>query len=265
MNTVARRLRWLLLLAFVAGSPALADVSMIDLRHRTAEQILPSLREVAPEGAASTGTGFQIIVRADSGALATVKELVRGLDQPVETLRVSVRQSSDSLRSREGAEGGVRIGDGKASGNVRIYSSRGARSGDSVHSVRVQAGQPAWIDTGGTEVIATDRLFAANPRGGAAFGERRRLRDWRDGFFVRVQRRGDEVTLGIEVVREEPLTDGAAAGRELVTTLTGRVGEWIPVGGVDSAVGHRDRRLILRSRDARGTRQTVEVRVGPVP
>jgi hypothetical protein len=262
MIRICTRFRWLALLLALVVQPALAEVDIIDLRHQPAEQIIPALREVAPEGAAITGTGFQIIVRAEAGDIAVVRELVRGLDQPVETLQISVRQVGADTGLRQGTEGGVRIGGGTASGSVRIYRSEDARSDRSVHSIRVQDGQSAWIDTGGTELVATDRLYALDARDGAAFGERRVARDWQDGFFVRPQRHGDQVTLSIEVVRETPLTDeGTAPRRELVTTVTAPLGEWVRIGGVDSSSRERDRRILFRTRDLRTSRSAVEIRV----
>ncbi len=244
-----------------------AEVAVIELRHRPAADLLPALRGAAPEDAALTGTGFRLIVRGDNATVATVRELARGLDVAAENLQISVRQADDRRSDRKGRDGEVRIdtdGEGTdVSGGVRIYNSRDSRSSDRVQSVRVQAGRPAWIDTGGSETIITGRALGRDRHGGF-FAESRALRDWRDGFFVTAEVRGDEVRVQVEVVRGAPLEDGSAPRRELATTLEVPLGTWVRIAAVDEMEQRSGSGIVRRSSDARVENSAVELRVDAV-
>jgi len=63
-------------------------------------------------------------------------------------------------------------------------------------------------------------------------------RDLGSGFTARPTLAGDTVTLEIGPRQETPLRDprGAVQVQRLSTTVSGRLGEWIPLGGTDLAL-----------------------------
>lgn len=57
-------------------------VEIIELQHRTAEDLLPHIEPLLGPRDALTGTGHRLIVRTSPGRLRQVREKVEALDQP---------------------------------------------------------------------------------------------------------------------------------------------------------------------------------------
>ena len=83
-----------LLIAF----PAVAQnaLEIIDLRHRTAEQVIPTLQPLLEPGATLSGQGAQLFVRASPANLA----IAVNLNQPRRLTRRSIAGPLRSCRSR---------------------------------------------------------------------------------------------------------------------------------------------------------------------
>jgi hypothetical protein len=80
----------------------------------------------------------------------------------------------------------------------------------------------------------------ANPviaatRGGVVAASNTQFGDLNTGFYVLPRLTGDRVTIEVSAHRDTPANVGAAAGsvdsQTVATTVTGRLGEWIRLGG----------------------------------
>ena len=79
-------------LALVArASCAQNALQIITLRHRTAEQVLPSLRPLLEQGATISGEGSQLFVRTSAANLDDLRLALEVLDTPQRRLLISVR------------------------------------------------------------------------------------------------------------------------------------------------------------------------------
>jgi hypothetical protein len=76
----------LLALLFPGGAPAETDdkvpVEIIELQHRSADDLLPHIAPLLGPRDTLTGTGHRLIVRTSPGRLRQVRELVEELDRP---------------------------------------------------------------------------------------------------------------------------------------------------------------------------------------
>ncbi|NIB41184.1 hypothetical protein HBA55_16390 [Pseudomaricurvus alkylphenolicus] len=87
--------QWLLALFLVLStSTALAQrqhLEIIPLQHRSVAEILPALQSLAPAKASVTASGQKLLIRADSRDINVLRLAVEELDQPRQSLLVSIR------------------------------------------------------------------------------------------------------------------------------------------------------------------------------
>jgi type II secretory pathway component GspD/PulD (secretin) len=93
--------------------------------------------------------------------------------------------------------------------------------------------------------------------------ESSQYRDLASGFYVLARLSGDRVTLDISQQRAAPSGNvaGAAIIRGVVTVVSGRIGEWIEVGGLDRDAGSRQSVLLGGSTTAARESRRILIRV----
>ncbi len=242
----------LLLLAPTAQADTL---TVIQLQHRPAEEIIPVVEPMLGADDAISGQGFQVFLQASSQTAARVKEMIDVLDVAARVLQVSVFQGSErdlgelgiDARVRvEGGDASVEVGSGQdrdddAGGSVTYSTSKGAVSVDGIstqqslrnhpiHQVRVTEGTEAYIETG----QRIPYFYGAAWRGRRGFAGGVEYEDAVTGFYVLPRVRGDNVILEVNPYKS---THGGTDGDDIDTqsagtTVTGKIGQWILVGGV---------------------------------
>lgn len=277
-------------LAFVflllAGAAQAQQLEIINLKSRTADQVLPQLRPFVEPGGAISGMNNQIFIRASDANRRQIKELLAALDRPPRRLLISVRQDADSTASARGGEvsgsvgaGGTRIESrrtviGGAGVTVRrgddvlrgqVYDSRSAGSERVSQQVQVVEGGRAYINVG-TSVPVPLRQVVLTP-GGAIVSDTVVYRDLGTGFTAEPQLSGDLVTLTISPTHDTPGSagPGSANVQRLTTTVSARLGEWMQIGGsVQEESSDRDGALRYSTRRG-GTGRSVQLRVEELP
>ena len=89
----------------------LYEIEVIDLRFRTADQVLPVLQPLLEPGGALSGQGSQLFLRTSRANAAQIRQVLATLDRPPRQLEIRVRQ--DMLREgssqQRNADGSVTI------------------------------------------------------------------------------------------------------------------------------------------------------------
>jgi len=257
-----KALRFLAVLLLLCGAPAAADeVEVIPLHHRTAERMIPIVRPLVAPGGAVTGMQSSLVIRSSRRNIDEIKRVIASLDRAPRRLLISVRQDSGgTVRDRgisaggtvAGERGRVSVGQGAPAGSgvdVRIADS--TRTADDRLEQQVQAleGSPAYISAGQSAPLPT-RSVTRGP-GGAIVSESVVVRDVGSGVYVLPRVSGDRVTLDISPQREtfNRHGGGSVSAQRIVTTASGRLGEWFELGGIGESVT-RDERGALSSRTA---------------
>ena len=210
------------------------DIEIVPLRHRTAEQVLPALRAFLEPGGALTGQGYQLFLRTSPANARQLKQLLATLDRAPRELVITVRQDreGDSGERRVGADGSVTITNRRVYGNVNVEAadSRTTSTRSAEQRIRVLEGGRAYIAIG-TAIPMSFRQFVVTPQG---FTELRGTvyYDAVTGFHAQPQIAGDMVTIELAPEQSE-IVAGAVERAQLATTVRGRLGEWIAVGGAD--------------------------------
>ncbi|HVK55091.1 MAG TPA: hypothetical protein VM532_08695 [Burkholderiales bacterium] len=270
---------FLLLSAEMAS--AQQQLEIIQLRHRTADQVIPQIDPFVESGGALSGRNNQLFLRATDANRAQIKEIIAAIDRPLRRLMITVKQDSDSRDAERSAEvfGRASIGD-----NVRIIrpgssDGRGVtieqrRSGDAVQArihggnsnasgrvsqqVQVIEGGRAFISVGHSLPVPL-RSVVLTPRG-TIVSDEVVYRDIGTGFYAAPRLSDNMVTLEISPTQEAPgrFGSGSVETQRLSTTVSARLGEWVELGGANQDLS-RDRSGTLNysTRDSVNTRRVL--------
>jgi len=279
--------RWAVGLALVcAALPAMAQAlvtEVIQLRYRTAEQVLPVLQPLVEKGGTLSAMNSRLIVRTTPDNLAELKDVLAQIDTMPRRLMISVRQDADVERSARGGEisGRVEIGDevvisssGKPtppgasvqSNDVRakVYSSEGQRGERISQQVQVVDGGQALIRVGQSTPIRS-RRWVDTPNG-RRLTEVIEYREVDAGFVVTPRVVGEQVTLDISTSgdRMQGSPTGPAQVQRVQTSVAGRLGEWIEIAGIGEEAVRQDSEILASSRDARREARRVLLKVDEI-
>lgn len=271
-HRAARMTRYVV--AFAACLIAVASwaqsLATIELKNRSAEELLPVLQPLLEPGGALSGQGYTLFVRTSTANLAQIRSAVEQLDRKPRQLLVSVRRSTAGEMERERAQisGTVRTDRGAASVNERAGARSGGTisgssntlqtSGGRVSSVSVLEGSSAFISSGTSVPIVTMvGGGVGRNRWGAASTQ---YRDVTDGFLVTPRVSGDTVVLDVEQ-RADTLRDGAINTQQVSTQVSGRVGEWVQLGGIDRTSSTSQSGVLSRRHSTSSDSQSVWIKV----
>jgi len=202
-----------------------------------------------------SGQGFKIFLRSSPATLARVRQMIDVLDTPAKILQISVFQGSERDLGELGISASLQIESGDASveigterdnndaagGSITYSTSDGSASIDGIstqkslrdnpiHQVRVTEGTEAYIQTG-EQIPYFVGAARIGPRRGAGGVE---YKDAMTGFYVLPRIRGDNVILEVSPFKSSQSNTGVGNidTQSASTTITGRVGEWLLIGGV---------------------------------
>jgi type II secretory pathway component GspD/PulD (secretin) len=244
---------FLLLLWFIVPAAlAQGSLEVISLRHRTADQVIPVLRPLLEPGGALSGQFSQLFVRASPENLAQIRAALEAIDRPLRRLVISVRFDSTQDSARRGVEADARLSNRGSSATVRIEDSRASRGEQVDQRIQVLEGGRALISSGESRPLR-QRQVVRTP-GGAIVTDSTTIQDASTGFEVVPRLSGGNVFLEIAPQRESfaPGNTGAIQSERATSTVSGRLGEWIDLGGATSASA-RSGSGILSSRESNAT------------
>ena len=226
-------LMFMLTLAAVAGPVAAqSPLEIIPLRHRTVDQVLPALRPLMEPGATLSGQGTQLFVRASPANVAEIRRALDEIDRPLRRLQVSVRFDDALDSAAQGVETSGRITNRGSSVDVRVQDRQSASAERVDQRVHVLEGGRAFISTGRSTPIYDGGVF----------------RETASGFDAIPRLAGGSVLVEIAQRRETLARD-----QTLSTTVSGRLGEWLEIGGAIETAS-RDDQAILSARASRSSR-----------
>ncbi len=211
---------WLLGLLLACGlARAQGDLQILQLRSRSAEQVIPILRPLLEPSGVLTGQGYQLIVRTSPKNLAEMRAVLDSIDRPPRRLVISVRQGATAEEMR-------RIADSRSASDQRIDQ-----------RVQVLEGGHAMIGFEESRLLQQRQVFRS-PDGRVVRETTTVIQQASTGFEVVPRLSGDTVHLEIAPQREGFVSGGAPGAIEsqrVATTVSDRLGEWIDLGGASSS------------------------------
>jgi len=248
-------------------------LEVIPLRYRMAQELIPIIQPMLAREGSVSGFQGQLIVRTTPANLEEIKRILASLDTAPRQLVITVRQESEVERSRSSAEvsgsvggdhgrvtipgsgdtrgGNVVLRDGDDRLRVNVLEGSGSERDRSEQTVRVMEGREAFVSVG-RSVPVRERQVQRTVVGGRVVEqvvESAQYRDVASGFYVLPRVSGDRVTLDVSAQRESlsRRQAGSVNVQSLVTTLSGRLGEWMEIGGVGRDASGQQAVLLGRS------------------
>ncbi|MBU1192344.1 MAG: hypothetical protein KKE76_11600 [Gammaproteobacteria bacterium] len=258
----------LLLLGFCDLATASDKIDIIPLKNRTAEEVMPLIRPMLDANEVLSGTGFQLIVRASAERQQEIRSLVTQLDQSIRQLRISVRRAAREEIEREGARANVNVGvvngDVEARGRAIIHSTRDKSGERNNYQVTTLEGTPAYINTGEAFPVPTQNDYVVN--GQVVVTQGLEYQQLNSGFYALARTQGNSVSIDISPQREvlDPRGSGRIQSTSLVTSVRGRLGEWLELGGTSQQRSHEGGGLLRSTRGKDDTQQTLWLKVDAV-
>jgi type II secretory pathway component GspD/PulD (secretin) len=242
-----------LFLLYLTASAARAEaITTFQLQNRPAEEVLPVVEPMLGPNETITGQGFKLFLRASPETQAQVRQMIDSLDVAAKMLLISVFQGNDrDLRAlavgghfeAQSGDGSLSVGSDKprgrgadisystrnASAGVNTISTRGRLQDNPIHQLRITEGTEGYIETG--EQIPY--FSGANWLGHGALVGGVDYKDVTTGFYVMPRVHGDQVTMQVSPFKQsQSKTRGGDINTQRAhTTITGRLGEWLPIGG----------------------------------
>lgn len=271
------RLALLVVLALCVGVTALAQqMEVIELRHRLAADVLPVLQPLVEPGGVITGTDAVLFVRTSPANLAQIRTALARLDRAPRQLVVTVGQGTVTSEARAGASGSVVIGSddvqvgvnappGASPGVTARVGSRNQRADlRNVSSVRTLEGTETFISVGQSVPLTTTQVTSG---WSGTVVQTTGFRDVSTGFYATPRISGDVVTLVISPRQQRisgsqraPVVETAGA----TTTVSGRLGEWMPLGAVQGSQGGDTSGLLVWGRQTSASVYSAWVKVEEV-
>ena len=278
----------LLLILPALGSHALAgeyETQVLQLRHRDADEVMPILAPLLQGEGRITGRQYQLFVRTSEKNVAEIQRVLKEIDTPLRTMRISVRHTGNqntTVRQRE-VSGEQRVGENTriivtpTAGNGGMVVTRAGKNGvvryrteqstnerrqDGAQFVSVLEGKRAYIAVGVSVpqvqtfvILVGDRLAMTN---GVTY------RDVSTGFEVLPRMRGDhsvdlEITPRVAFLGDRG--NQTITFQELSTHVSVKMGEWIDLGSTLSNSSQVSRTILGASSDSSEEQQRFKVRV----
>lgn len=249
-----------------------SEMEIIALKHRSADEVLPIIRPLLDRDAVASGMDYQLILRTSEKNSQQIKKLLERIDVPPRRLQISVMQNVDSetvarLIEVSGSVGirrnarisvpgngnnnglNVEAGQGRDRLAAKVISTRSLEDEHKTQQIQVLEGGRALVSSG-QSVPVTQRQVIQQPWG-TQIVESIQYQDVNSGFFVQPRLNGDIVTVEISAQNDSlaPNTGNTPSLRvqQTSTTVSGRLGEWMVVGGTARQGESHDGTLSTRS------------------
>lgn len=281
-------------LATVAWSntaPAQTTVEIIPLKYRNGDQVIPVLQPLLGRESSISHFQNQLVIRATPAELAQVRRVLASIDTAPKRLLITVRQDADIERDRRDAGISGSIGNdharitipgsgSRSGGNVvlrdgddrlraRVIDSQQITRDRNEQTIQVLEGRSAYISAGVSRPVPSRQVVRTVINGQVVdrVVDGTEYREANTGFHVLPRVQGDRVTLDINPQREsfDDQRRGAVNVQRVVTTVSGRLGEWIDLGGIGDSRSDEGSALLSRSTGRVDERRGVQVKVEELP
>ncbi len=262
------------------------ELAIIPLQHRSVEEVLPIIRPLlAPDDVAS-GMNYQLILRTSPQRLEQVRQLLQSIDNAPRRLKITVLQNVDSAtraqlielsgnigvskntriivpESRDNTGLTVEAQQGQDKLKARVREDISLEGDKKTQQIQVLEGNRALIRSG-VSVAVPQRQVIQQPFGVRVI-DSVQYQDVNSGFYVLPRVQGDNVTLEITAQNDSLSVDahGIPSPRiqQVATTVTGRLGTWINLGGLGQQKNNQNDSIAARNATQLNEQRDVWIKV----
>lgn len=267
-----------LVLAVMAAVAAARELEIIELRYRLAAEILPIVQPLLEPGGVLTGADDVLFVNTSPANFEQIRQAVEMLDRRPRQLMITVGQGTVTRDDGTDLRGTATVGssDAQVGVNAPPGEDRGAAVGvrsasqranlHNASSVRTLEGTETYIAIGQLVPLTTTQVVPG-PRRPLKYTSTE-FRDVSTGFYATVRLHGETVTLDVSPRQQRlrgasttPVIDTAG----LASTISGPLGEWIPLGAVQEGGSGTTTGLLVWGRRSAVSQYSAWVKVDEIP
>ncbi|VXD01063.1 Type II and III secretion system protein [Pseudomonas sp. 8Z] len=234
--------------------PLQAATEAIALNYRTADDLIGVVQSMLGNEGRVSAYGNQLIINAPPAKIGEIRVLLQQLDTPARRLLITVESSDSNYQNDRGyrvdgtfstGSADVQVGRGEVEGRdqVRIIRRSTDSRGGGSQQVQATEGYPALIQVGQSVPLTTT---STGPYG--QIYQDTQYRDVTRGFYVTATLSGELVHVAISSQRDRVnnTRPGVIDVQSTDTRVSGRLGEWISLGGVSEQTSSNGRDVLRR-------------------
>lgn len=265
MKPLAAGLAAVLLVSSALPSLAQQVLEVIELRYRSADEVIPILKPLMPPDATISGMRDKLVIRTTRANLIELRRVLDLIDNMPRRLAISVRQEESGSGSATDLEVRGRVGAGSDTVEGRARSTQAGRSGGSTQTVQVLEGNAALIRIG-VSMPVRSREITSGPGGVVQQRDTVEYRDVDTGFYAQPRVHDGQVTIQLATRRDSVVDNrrGSIQIQRVESIVSGRLGEWIEVGGILQDEVRDESGIVYYGSGTSGDRRRILIRVDEV-
>lgn len=204
-------------LVMTVSACAMAATEVVNLNNRTSADLLPVAQNFIGKDGTVSAYGNQLIVNAEPARIEGLRALLGQLDTPAKRLLITVDTNENNQQNS---------GDSQ----TRIISYGTASRDGGVQQIQASEGVPALIQVGQSVPLTTTQQDSYG-----RLQNQTQYRNVTQGFYVAASVTGETVHLAISTNRDRMSQErpDVVNVQSTDTTVSGRLGEWIPLAGIN--------------------------------
>ncbi len=262
------------------------SMEIIPLQNRMVDDVIQIIRPLVTPGGTITGMNNQLIIKTTPANLVEIKQILNKIDHVARRLMITVKQDvagdshlrEDSLTGkylsgdvrlktgRDHSNEGLSVSAGDKDSHIRYRTLDSTSRADDRNTFKVQTleGQPAFINKGQSVPVGSSTTVITE--NGVIVSQSTDYYDFGSGFYVLPRLNGDQVTLLAATELSSIKPDGHATTnvQGLETTVTGKLGEWMELGGIDLSFSQEGRRNFSSSNSSGQDLRTILIKVDEI-
>ena len=271
----------ILLILLSIALPLKADmiIETLPLKYRSSDEIIPIITPLLEAEAQLTGIRYKLIIKSTPDNIEDIKAILAEIDvdQTQLLVYVSINNQTKDFKGDVSARVTINSGDTRVqvgepnnnatvSGNIddkikydtRVIESKTRSRIPKIQMMRVSEGLWANIQTGQAIPIASRKRNADG-----TVTETVIYQQLTSGFRVMPRLSGDVVTLTIRPQQQSPSQTGQTVfqSTQMETTIQGKLGEWMHIGGVGETEQTQSSGLTYRTRVRHQNQDQIWVKV----
>ena len=261
-------------------------IEIIPMKNRMVEEVIPIIKPLVVKGGTVTGMNNQLIVKTTPSNIQLIKSILMQIDNAPRKLLISVTRNNNNRFNNE--EGGISIK--YNSKNINITSPDTGEKGiivqnknddgdviryrkshketetqeNNIFHINTLEGNPAFINTG--QLIPIRNQTAIVTSGAVVVQDNIEHRNVSSGFYITPKLRGDNVVLTVSprFAQLNQNEKNVINFQNIDTTVHGKLGEWISLGGIDQSFRASDKRNLINKKQYNEEKSSILIKVDEI-
>ena len=273
----------------ICASASVAEsmkIEIIPMKNRMVEDVIPIIKPLVIKGGTVTGMNNQLIVKTTPSNIELIKSILEQIDSAPRKLLISVKRSNNNklnteedvlsikfdsknikIKAPDISKKGVAIQNKNSKGDVIRYRKSYEKSQEqegNVFYVNTLEGNPAFINMGRLIPVKSQTNIVTS--GAIIVQENIKHHNVSSGFYVTPKLQGDNVVLTISphFAKINKKEKNIVNVQKINTIIHGKLGKWVPIGGVDQSLSSSDKRNFINKKQYSNEKSNIFVKVEEV-